>query len=506
MDWNLNALARRMGDPALHFRIAVGIVLLVTFVHTSALPLIVSWDGMQYIHLANVLSGPDVISHWDFYRTPLFPLALNMMFWLGGEQPHSALLLTSLLGLGGVVLMGLIVRRLAGETSAAITLIVLVFYPILVGYQHTLLTETGTFFSIALLLWAFVCVARRWKRNPISVAVWISFVVALSYYWRPTLLMLSPVAAVLFVLIICLPSDGPKPYFHLTQQLRRRDRRLVAGGLIIALSPWLLAYPWKHLTDEYKPDAYAPFFAEGIFRQVLVPPSDPILASVKTEYEAAIKEYSVNGHLLMDGVAVASQSQLKFKFHDIFQHTSFLRLIRKYPFRYAAGVARSMIFFLGLRANPSDDENFAFAHYAFVLWPSGDRFEHTLGWNPDLVEFTSIVQYGGGAVVGRFLHSLIRVYAWSVFASSLLTVFWLGKSLIQGDAVGLALTVLPLAFLAAHAVALETLNRYGFPVYPLMLANTVIFVTPLLKAFWRKRLDVEARASEPPIVSAPSAR
>ncbi|MBV9612396.1 MAG: hypothetical protein JO091_07980, partial [Acidobacteriaceae bacterium] len=55
MDWNLNALARRMGDPALHFRIAVGIVLLVTFVHTSALPLIVSWDGMQYIHLANVL-------------------------------------------------------------------------------------------------------------------------------------------------------------------------------------------------------------------------------------------------------------------------------------------------------------------------------------------------------------------------------------------------------------------------------------------------------------------
>ncbi|MBV9404768.1 MAG: glycosyltransferase family 39 protein [Acidobacteriaceae bacterium] len=497
----MNALLNRARDPGLHFRVAVAIVVLVTFVHISALPLIVSWDGMQYIHLANVLSGPDVISHWDFYRTPLFPLALNMMFWLGGEQPHAALLLVSLLGLGGVLLMGLIVRRLAGQTSGAIALVVLAFYPILVGYQHTLLTETGAFFSIALLLWSVVCVAPIWKRNPITVAFWISFVIAVGYYWRPTLLMLSPVAAVLFVLIMRLPSEGPKPYFHLMQQLRGQDRRVVAGGLIIALSPWLLAYPWKHLTDEYKPDAYAPFFAEGIFRQVLVPPSDPILASVKTEYEAAIKEYSVNGHLRMDGVAVASQSQLKFKFHDIFQHTSFLGLIRKYPFRYIAGVTRSIIFFLGLRANPSDDENFAFSHYVFVLWPSGDSFDHTLGWDAGLVEFTSIGEYGGGAVFGRVLHSLIRVYAWTVFASSLLTVFWLVMSLIQGNAVGVALTSLPLTFLGLHAVALETLNRYGFPVYPLMLVNTLIFLSVLLKAFWRKRWDAVARASDSPVAS-----
>ncbi|HEX4167516.1 MAG TPA: hypothetical protein VHZ55_18780 [Bryobacteraceae bacterium] len=111
-------------NPDLFFSIGIAVVLLITFVHTLALPLIVSYDGMEYAHLANVLSGPSVTSHWNFYRVPLFPLALNLAFWLGGEQPQSVLMITTLFGTAGVVLLGLIVRRVAGAASGTITLIV----------------------------------------------------------------------------------------------------------------------------------------------------------------------------------------------------------------------------------------------------------------------------------------------------------------------------------------------------------------------------------------------
>src|SRR5437868_1839485 len=158
MDGNLEVSFReRFANPHLLFSTAIALVLLVTFIHTMALPLIVSYDGMEYAHLANVLSGPSVISHWNFYRTPLFPLALNRAFWVGGEQPKSALLVTSLFGTGGILLVGLIVRKIAGATSGAVALILMMLYPVLVGYQHMLLSETGIFFWIALLLCCLAC-------------------------------------------------------------------------------------------------------------------------------------------------------------------------------------------------------------------------------------------------------------------------------------------------------------------------------------------------------------
>src|SRR5690242_10301061 len=218
------------------------------------LPLVVSYDGMEYAHLANVLSGRSVISHWDFYRTPLFPLALNRAFWLGGEQPKSALFVTTLFGTAGILLAGFIVRKVAGATSGAVALMLMVFYPVLVGYQHMLLSETGIFFWIALLLWSLVCLAPASKEGVIGVPCWIALVIALGYYWRPTIVYLGPVAALAFLCILLLSPAGHRPYSELLGKLRA-NRDLIMGGLIIAFAPFILAYPWMHLTSKYRPDA-----------------------------------------------------------------------------------------------------------------------------------------------------------------------------------------------------------------------------------------------------------
>jgi len=83
-------------DPEFHYRVAIMTVVSLTFIYALCLPLIVSPDGMEYARLAYVLFSPDFVSEWNFYRTPLFPLSLRVSFFLGGEQPESALLLTTL--------------------------------------------------------------------------------------------------------------------------------------------------------------------------------------------------------------------------------------------------------------------------------------------------------------------------------------------------------------------------------------------------------------------------
>ena len=453
----------------------------MTFIHTMALPLIVSYDGMEYAHLANVLSGPSVVSHWNFYRTPIFPLALNRAFWLGGEQPKSALLVTSLFGTGGILLVGLIVRKIAGATSGAVALILMVLYPVLVGYQHMLLSETGIFFWIALLLWSLVCLASASKHSAIGVPCWIALVIALGYYWRPTILYLAPVAALAFLCILLLSPASPRPYSDLLTELRA-GRRTITGALTIAFGPYLLAYPWMHLTAQRKPDASDDFVAQGIFRQVVVPLDDPLLATLRAEYKAAIEHDLVNGRLPLDGVTIGGHTELLNKIRPLFVHAGVWHLIQKYPVRYLEGIAKSMIFFLGVPDHRVDDENWNFSHAVFILWPQSDSLDQTIGWDPKFVQFTP-QPYKGGGFVGKMFDRLLHVYTWIVLASCMASFIWMIVSLKQADAVGLTLTAIPFALLLLHALTLQAADRYALPVYPLMLANVVIIIRLIWLAF-----------------------
>src|SRR5690349_21173795 len=198
--------ARRIGkdpkyrNPEFHYRVATMIVVSLTFIYALCFPLVVSPDGMEYTRLAYVLFSHDFVSEWNFYRTPLFPLSLRAAFFLGGQQPESALLVTTLLGLVGTLLLGATVRRIATGTSGAITLLILAVYPVLIGYEHSLLSETGTFFFLALLLFLFTWFVTSPSSKGWSYAFAICLVLAAGYYWRPTIIYLSPVMAVLCVL------------------------------------------------------------------------------------------------------------------------------------------------------------------------------------------------------------------------------------------------------------------------------------------------------------------
>ncbi len=462
-------------DPNLQFRLAQAFAVGATFFFFACLPLIVSYDGMDYVHLAKVLGTSAFPADWNFLRTPLFPLSLKWILWLGGEQPQAAMFDTTLLGLGGLLLVGATVRRIAGPSVAAFAILVITFYPVLIGYEHMLLSETGIFFWLALLVWSLIA-TRSVGHESILIPCCIVLIMAGGYYWRPTIPYLSPLAAIAFLLLHRLSAETPRPYHRLAQDLKQRWRLALAQALIIALGPWLLAYPWAHFVGKYLVGAVGEgTIAAGMFKEVLVPPDDPVLRDVRDEYKVAIQQDSKRGRLPLDGVSIAGRHDLMDKVVTDVHRAGWMRLIARYPGRYIVAATKSTLLFLGVPDHTHlEDENWFFPRYVFSLWPGEDSFENTVGWNRTLVHFVPPPYQG--SMAGKMLLKLMRGSSWVVLAGSLASLAWLVFSIWRADAVGITVTAIPLAFLLLHALTLMAADRYGFPVYPMMLANLVMVI------------------------------
>ena len=398
----------RYRNPEFHYRVAIMVVVSLTFAYALCFPLIVSYDGMEYTRLAYVLFSPDFASDWNFYRTPLFPVSLRAAFFLGGEQPESVLLVTTLFGLAGTLLVGATVRRIATGTSGAMALLLLAVYPVLIGYEHLLLSETGTFFFLASVLCLFTRFATSQNPRNWSHVVGICLAVAIGYYWRPTIIYLSPVLAVLYAITALLAAYSARSKLGVLNLFRSGELVTFFKALVIGILPWLLATPWmmEMAHQNIKPsDLILPF---GLYKQVVVPLSDPVLRDYVKQYQAVIDRNSRNGALPVDGVALGDSHELSMRIASAFNKAGVIRLIGRYPLRYTSAVIRSMAFFLGW---PSpirvDDENANFARAALGLWPPSDSLSSSLGWDMTNKKLIPGI-YSGGAWLGSTLSGLSR--------------------------------------------------------------------------------------------------
>lgn len=486
----------RYQNPDFHFCFAIIVAVSLTFAYALCFPLIVSYDGMEYTHLAHVLFSPNFDSEWNFYRTPLFPLALRATFFVGGEQPESALLVTTVFGFVGILLVGATVRRLATGTSAAIIVLILALYPVLVGYEHMLLSETGTLFFLALVLWLFTRVATSQNSQKWSSVFAISLALALGYYWRPTIIYLSPVVAVLYALTTLLAANSTKSNLAQLNLFRTGNLRMLSKALLIGVLPWFLASPWMRETARHhvKPsDLALPF---GLYKQVVVPLTDPILHDYAKQYQAVIDRNSRNGSLPVDGVALGDSYELSRRIVSAFHQAGVIRLIERYPLRYVSAVIRSMAFYLGW---PSpirvDDESTNFTRATLGLWPPSHGLSSALGWD---LSFKNLIPgtYSGGAWLGSTLNRTVPAYEWLVRMGSLAAIGLFCLGVIRKNPMLIAVSSIPLSFLFLHALTALPAARYAFPAYPLLLANLVL----CFSAF-RSRNTGSAATGEIPIVA-----
>ncbi len=434
-----------------------------------ALPICVPWDGSLYVQLSTVLSTSKFTAEWDFLRGPLFPAMIKVCFRLFGTHAMTMVALNSALGYLGAWLLGNAVKRQGFPRAGGVIMLLLCLYPILLTYQHTLLSDAGIFCCVAAMFNAAAWqTPDRGRKSAVLIAV-----ITISYYFRPNLIYLGPVLAGVYLIEMCA-NAAPCAW---RQIVRGLTKRAILHGALVLAAPFILAMPWKYLAAQQNPLAMqqrqADVFAVGLFNQLVIHPEDEIVGpSLAPAFQQVIDRALVNGHLPLDGLGGGSQNISAQRSSHFLSGWDFIRQVRLHPVRYAKGVGRTVLLFCGLPGH-NCVENKLFLSLVtptaanapsmiFMLPPSIDA-----EWREKLAQRTGVSE------INRVVALLDPVYDVLVFIGMLMTFAGFFVGLYRGDWRLLSVTAPALAFIGMYALVLLSADRYAFPVYAIALANLI---------------------------------
>lgn len=438
-----------------------------TLLHMLALPLAIPYDGHEYIDFAAVLFSERFPADWrPPIRTPGYPFVLEIAFRILGRQPLAVVAVNAAFALGLLAIVARAARSIAGPMAAGVAVLVVAAFPLAVAYQHHALTESGTAFFLTLvtgiLLLPVAGVRAGWWK-----ALALALAVAAGYYQRQSLQFVVPAVAVLLPLSACWPPGS---------RWRAGLTRPPGGWLVLAAQtalalavPHLLAGLWEPYVRSAGIREY--MVKQGIVRQALLPPDDPLVGDVREAYAAAIAEaWEADG--LRSGLRYTRVDQLEESLYPRLGPAgpALVRLVWRYPGRYAAGVGRTLLLYAGapaaLRTNHAAEQ----AVFGEAL-ASGHN--HIEAGQPRLTERTraAFSQPAAPGLVSRLLRGLAPLYDRVLVPLAMLGLPLLLAAGVAGRDVRLVTVALvPLAYLGGHALLLAAEDRYAFPVEPLALA------------------------------------
>jgi len=441
---------------ALSFWLSAALCLVQLF----SLPILVTSAGYWYARLAEILGTSRFVSEWDYLRTPLFPTLLKVSFWIFGRQALAVAVLQSAFGFGGIWLLGAALKGLGRQLEAAFVMPLLSFYPTLVSYEHSLLTEVGTFFFLAAILYVLTAPVR----SPVRRAFELAGLITLGYYHRSSVLYVSTVVAAVYS--VSLWSQGT--ISHRAQE-RTRLRR-TAAVLIVGVLPFLLAFPWQR-NRRVSERIGQSVLLYGLLKQGVLPLDDPILGSAAPLYHNAIHQSLVKNALPLTGV----QEQLVYApLVGLSSHTSdagkvFAREIATHPRAYLAAFGRTLLLYSGFAAPETDSVT---AIRAPVLTrPEATITARPAGFPPLDVDLT---QRTGISLIARCLRLAAPAFDILLFLGAALTPLLLVFGLYRREPALLAFAAIPLSYLGLNALVLNSQDRMAVPVYPILLTNLVL--------------------------------
>ena len=438
--------------------------------HVVGLPILVTYDGHWYVRLAAVLGTPRFAAEWDFLRGPLYPLLLKISFSIFGLRPAAVTILQAAMGFAGLWLVGDTLRRLGRRREAPVAVLLLGAFPTLIAYQHMLLTEAVSFFFLALL----VRLAVVPSRSVFGRAVSLTIALTLAYYYRSSFIWLAPACAAVFCLSArdSLRSPG----------LSRSGywKRIALSTAAVTLGPFILAYPWAR-NPEVSRRTGESVLLYGLAKQAVIPPDSPLLGASGPPYRLAIAAAGGERRIPLSGISDGTEYVVAGALSRGPQTAPsvFREIIRTNPRGYLRGLARTTLMLSGLGGYGSDSAGFRTAVLSgagsvvhpgppgFV--PLGERFRQ-----PTKLR-----------ALARGLDLLAPVCDVLVFLGAGASLVLLLIGLYRRDAGILGFTLLPLTFLALHALVLSSQDRMAVPVYPVLLANLVA-LPGWLPAFRRK--------------------
>jgi 4-amino-4-deoxy-L-arabinose transferase-like glycosyltransferase len=444
------------------FWVALAFCALVHLAHGLLLPILVTYDGSEYVRLADLIHAPRFMEEYCFRRTPIYPLALKIMFKFGGRNPLGAQIPNLLLGFGGIALVALALRRMGRPGLGALCAVAMTLDPVLVSYEHAMLTEASSFFFVALIVYALLWT----KLNTALRSVLVGLCIALAFYQRATLLYLAPVAGVLVFADLL---------FREAQRNRAAWLRAIENGLAVILIPFVLAYPWNRLLANSDEKNFGKqILMYGVLKQGVVLLDDPVLGPSQPAYRAALETCAPGGNFDLAGL---TQSAMQPVEHEMFARcgsegsTIFWRAIGANPGGYLRGVGRTVLYFAGLPNQ--DSENQYYVRSVITEAAAGSKLQgtnHPL--YPEAVrDFT---QKTSASWISTFLDALYPLYRVLLPLGVLFTTIGFFAGAWQKELALAAFCALPLAILAMHAVALIAVDRYVVPAYPFFIANVLI--------------------------------
>ena len=450
------------------YRCAVLFVLLFALAHVVSLPMVITYDGLEYTDMAQILGSNRFPHDWYTNRTPLFPLALKVSLWMFGGQPLAPIVLGSTVGVIGILALGSVVRRMAGALAAAACVVLVSLSPTLVTYEHAVLTEAGSF-CLLMLICRIAFQDPQNERGLWFRAALLALTFAAGYYWRQTILSLTPaVAGVLFW----------REWAAGRLQERRHTVAALGRIAVIVFIPILTAQPWaRYVQTSGLRDVS---LRQGMIRQALLPPEDPFVGNNAEFYMQAIRDSIRNGNyysgMTWDRLTLVSERVFARPLPDGTPRF-FLYLIRRYPSRYLNGLGRTLLLFAGVKGVESDNRAFR----SDLLGRHESEFK--IGPAPDRLRELVEKQYRNStpSFPGSLLRWAAPLYDRMLVWASLLTLMGLAVALWRRDLQLLLFCGLPLTYILGYAVILVSIDRFMVPVYPMMISNLV--VVPL--ALWR---------------------
>jgi tetratricopeptide (TPR) repeat protein len=176
-------------------------------------------DASYHDTWAREIASGSLMRTEPFFRAPLYPYLLALVYRIWGGSYLVPRLLQFLLGGFTCVATLVLARRLIGQTAGIVAGIICIFYPVLIYFEGELLTETLFTFLTMVALLLLDTASRQGKSLP---WFWAGLCLGLALITRPTIVLFVPLA-----LIGCLLFSKRKTVASL----------LLAVGIGIPLAP-----------------------------------------------------------------------------------------------------------------------------------------------------------------------------------------------------------------------------------------------------------------------------
>lgn len=462
-------------------RICWSFLFIVLFINIFTFPLLVTVDGNEYLDSAlkieKLYSSPSL---WDAFRTPLFPAFIRLFLEIFGFGSFSLIFLNTLFLFFGLLLFAKVLEKWFGAFEVFTAAFFISLHPFIVTYQHSLLSECGSFFFISLITYTLSLNSKTpvlfiFKKKDILFV--LSVITA--FFYRPSFLYYG-----LFLICFLYGTGFLSSKFEL-----RKSALTGLRYLTVSLVIFFTANSWSSKINKESRDVRNGVqIMYGLLKQGVVPNNHESLSSLKQIYKDEKTDHCEKTGCLTEMVSEAFLWK-DYNFYKIGSayykkiFSLYLTVIFYTPFEFIKGCFRILLLYGGFGKGESTLFNeivFFSSKNVYNEHSNREIYSQVLALNPHPLHFR---------LYKSFLVHLSSIQ-YALMKPLYLLFFILTVSAVFSRKIDKRVYYLPiLSYFLFGAVTYSSIDRYGFPALPLLLTVSLSLVIKFVFKYLRSLLS-----------------